>query len=103
MTAIRKMAVATYELLSPHEPGGIYQWFVVRKYEGDEHGEIICGFQEEGWARAVLNELIRRDRDIRMLLAEIDALKSEIELLRVELGNRPSPGQKPVDVWPDRW
>ena len=43
------------------------------------------------------------DEDIEALLAEIDALKSEIELLRVELGNRPSPGQKPVDVWPDRW
>lgn len=41
--------------------------------------------------------------DGNSLLAEIDALKSEIELLRVELGNRPSPGQKPVDVWPDRW
>jgi len=43
------------------------------------------------------------DEDIEALLAEIDALKSEIELLRVELGNRPSPGQKPVDGWPDRW
>lgn len=31
------------------------------------------------------------------------ALKSEIELLRVELGNRPAEGAKPVDVWPDRW
>ena len=40
---------------------------------------------------------------IEALVAEIDALKSEIELLRVELGNRPSPGQKPVDGWPDRW
>lgn len=79
MAAIRKMAVATYELLSPHEPGGIYQWFVVRKYEGDERGEIICGFREEWWARAALNELIRRDRDIRMLLSEIDALHSTQE------------------------
>jgi hypothetical protein len=43
------------------------------------------------------------DEDIEALLAEIDALKSEIELLRVELGNRPTEGAKPVDVWPDRW
>lgn len=43
------------------------------------------------------------DEDIEALLDEIDALKSEIELLRAEPGNRPSPGQKPVDVWPDRW
>lgn len=47
-----------------------------------------------------INELQEENAAMR---AEIDALKSEIELLRVELGNRPSPGQKPVDVWPDRW
>lgn len=105
MAAIRKMAVATYEVLTPPEASNIpdTRRYIVRKYEGDERGSIILGFQDADWARAALLELERRDRDIRMLLAEIDALKSEIELLRVELGNRPSPGQKPVDVWPDRW
>lgn len=49
----------------------------MRKYEGDERGSIILGFQDADWARAALLELERRDRDIRMLLAEIDALEAE--------------------------
>ena len=48
----------------------------------------------------MLDKAIAQRDELRKAVA---ALKSEIELLRVELGNRPSPGQKPVDVWPDRW
>ena len=40
---------------------------------------------------------------LRRVEMQRDALKSEIELLRAELGNRPADGAKPVDVWPDRW
>lgn len=42
-------------------------------------------------------------RQWRKAIAQRDALKSEIELLRVALGNRPAEDAKPVDVWPDRW
>ena len=56
-----------------------------------------------GWPESLHQQSAQVTERIAALLAEIDALKSEIELLRVELGNRPSPGQKPVDVWPDRW
>jgi len=79
MAAIRKMAVATYEVLAPPEASNIpnTRRYIVRKYEGDERGSIILGFQDADWARAALLALERRDRDIRMLLAEIDALEAE--------------------------
>lgn len=51
--------------------------------------------------------LFRQWRDVSDMLRRVelqrDALKSEIELLRVALGNRPAEDAKPVDVWPDRW
>ena len=53
-----------------------------------------CGVSE------MLDKAISQRDELRKAAA---ALKSEIELLRVELGNRPAEGAKPVDVWPDRW
>lgn len=83
-------ALLLYQALAKHAPDALAEIKPRLHANIREMDKVVC-------------EVTAAREEAARLRREVDALKSEIELLRVELGNRPSPGQKPVDVWPDRW
>lgn len=83
-------ALLLYQALAKHAPDALAEIKPRLHANIREMDKVVC-------------EVTAAREEAARLRREVDALKSEIELLRVELGNRPAEGAKPVDVWPDRW